>query len=599
MDFLFYLALVPALAFFAQWVAWRTRLPGILLLLLLGVALGQFVQLSDFLPQGEGQSSSGPLFAVVALAVAIIMFEGGLSLRIQDLRESGSAVLRMCTLGTMLTFAGSAVAAHHCLGLGWKVSWLLGAILIVTGPTVIGPLLRQVQPSRRVSNTLKWEGIVSDPIGAVFAVLVFDLLFLHASEASAADALLLLLKTSAIGVLSGAAMGFLLASALKRFWIPDHLHGVAAFGSALLVFAGCDHFAHESGLIAVTVYGIWLSNSKDLDIEHIVEFKENLRTILIGCLFIVLASRVDVGQVWEMGFAGLTFVLMLLLVVRPVAAFVSLFGSPLNLNERAFVAGLAPRGIVAAAVSSVFSLRLEQLENVGAAGADQLANVAFLAIIGTVAIYGLAAAPLASWLGLSDSSGNSVLIAGADAWVVAFAKELNSCGCQTVLVDTNYSKVTKANLAGIDAVCANIANEHAMDELAVMGSGKFFAMTPNDQVNGLAVRECRGLFGRSNTYQLAFKADTQRGMSRSGMGRSLFSEGLTHSAIARLFAEGFKFKTTKLSEEFTRDDFENYYPEHHLLAGISSSGELVPVTTDDIVDSRTFQTLIALVRTPE
>jgi CPA1 family monovalent cation:H+ antiporter len=587
------------LAFIAQWIAWKTRLPGILLLLLFGVALGQFIRPDDLLAALSGGSSSvaGPriLFPIVSLAVAIIMFEGGLSLKLSELKEAGDAVFRLCTIGALLTWGGSGLAAYYLLGFDWRLSCLLGAIMIVTGPTVIGPLLRQVQPSSRVANTLKWEGILIDPIGAVAAVLVFDVLMIDAAGSELGHGIWLLGKTVLVGVAGGVAFGAAVSFALRRFLLPDHLHGVVSLASVLILFAVCDAAAHESGLIAVTIFGLWMTNQNGLDIEHIIEFKENLTTLLIGCLFILLASRIELSTLAEVAWPGLWFVLALIVVVRPLSVFLSLPRSGLEFREQVFVAALAPRGIVAAAVSSVFALRMEQTVGVDIPGAGTLTSITFMAIIATVSVYGLLASPIAKALDLSDPNRNGLLIAGADDWVIAFAKEVKQAGCRVLLIDTNYRKVTKAKLAELEAVCANVMNEHLFERLSLAGIGRFLAMTENDQVNSLAVRECRTLFGRPHTYQLTFKTDTVRGMTRNMMGRELFSRELTFDQIADLFEHGLAFKTTGLSEEFSYADFLNEYEAVHVLAVLNERGELSIVTSEMTPEPAAGHTVIALV----
>ncbi|QEG01732.1 K(+)/H(+) antiporter NhaP [Stieleria maiorica] len=599
MEFLLYLALIPALAVAAQWIAWRTNLPGILLLLLIGVAVGGLTRPDDLLAElvNGDPTTTGPrlLFPLVSLAVAVIMLEGGLSLKLSDLREAGSPAFRLCTLGAAITAITTTIAAHFCFCFGWRLSALLGAILVVTGPTVIGPLLQQVKPSRRVSNTLKWEGIVIDPIGAVLAVLVFEILLLHPGQANLGQGAMLLGWTVLVGTVLGAAGGLLLTYGIRRYLIPDHLHGVVALTTALLLFAVSDHFAHESGLITVTVLGIWLTNQHNFDIEHIIEFQEHLRTLLIGCLFIVLGSRVDISAVGQVGWSGLLFVAVLILVVRPASVFLSLLGSGLNLREQAFIATLAPRGIVAAAVSSIFALRIEQTAKINVADADQLATITFIVIVGTVAVYGLLASPIARWLGLSDPNRNGLLIAGADDWVIRLAMELKKVGCPVVMIDTNYRKVTKAKLEGLEAICANLMNEHAREELPLSGIGHMLAMTPNDEVNSLAVRECRSIFGRANTYQLTFKSENPRGMTRHLMGRELFEPGLTHTRINQLFAAGFEFKTTAISDEFTFKDFQELYSEQYVLAILTEKKSLEIITTDEPAAPAAGDTLLALV----
>ncbi len=603
MDFLLYLALIPALGLAAQWLAWRTSLPGILLLLLFGVILGNFVCPDDLLAEltgGESTASAEILFPLVSLAVAVIMFEGGLTLQFSELREAGRAALRLCTLGAVITFVGASFAARWTLQFDWSLCFLLGAILVVTGPTVIGPLLRQVRPSRRVSATLKWEGIVIDPIGAVLAVLVFEQLMVHPDESSVVTAIGMLIKTTAIGGILGAIGGAGLTFSFRKFLVPDHLQGVAALSIGLLLFAVSNHFAHESGLITVTVLGIWLTNQKGFDIEHIVEFKENLRTLLIGCLFIVLGSRVELGDIAQIGWPGVAFLLLLIVIVRPISALVCLVGTPLEMRERLFVAGLAPRGIVAAAVSSVFALELERsADTLMIAGSQQLATVTFLVIVGTVAVYGLAALPLARWLGLADDQTNGVLIAGADAWVCDFAKAVKKAGLPVLLVDSNYNKIAQARIDGLEGVCANILNEHAREDLPLTGIGCMLAMTANDEVNSLAVRECRTMFDRANLYQLTFNVANQqgrRGLTKNLMGRELFGEGKTFTALRDLHAVGATFKTTTLSDAFDYADYlERYSDGSTLLCVVNDDDSLVINTVSSPVTPEPGQTIIALV----
>ena len=601
MEFLLYLAIIPALGLAAQWIAWRTNLPGILLLLLFGLTLGQFVQTDQLLAElTGGDELAGPrlLFPLVSLAVAVIMFEGGLSLQLRELREAGTAAFRLCTIAALITFACSSLAAYYTLGFHWRVCCLLGAILVVTGPTVIGPLLRQVRPSRRVAATLKWEGIVIDPIGAVLAVLVFEQLLAHGGQDDLSHGLLLLAKVVAVGTLLGVIGGWLLATAFRKFLVPDSLHGVFALAVALFSFAISDALAHESGLITVTVIGIWLTNQKGIDIEHVIEFKENLRTLLIGCLFVVLGSRVNLSEVATIGLSGLLFVLLLILLVRPISVYIALLGSSLDFREQSFIAALAPRGIVAAAVSSVFALRLEQASETGQfIGADQLATVTFLVIVCTVTVYGLAASPIASWLGLADSKRNGVLILGADAWVRDFAIELSKANVPVQLVDTNYNKIAQARIAGLTADCANILNEHAREELTLDGIGKMIAMTQNDEVNSLAIRECRSMFDRANLYQLSFNTENQhsrRGLTDNLMGREMIGKDATFSRLRDLHELGAKFKRTSLTEAFTFEDFTAKSEGAILISAINGDGSLEINTLSSPLEPKPGQTIIWL-----
>lgn len=603
MDLLLYLALVPALGVSAQWLAWRLGLPSILILLLFGIGLGQFIQPDNFLAEltgGDSDAGAQILFPIVSLSVGVIMFEGGLSLKLRELRESGSAALRLVTVGTLVTMVATAVAAHFVLEFSWQLSLLLGAILVVTGPTVIGPLLRQVRPRRRVASTLKWEGIVIDPVGAVLAVLVFEEVLLHTADLRVSAVLRVLAVTIAVGIGLGVAGGWLMTMAFRRFWLPDHLHGVAVLSVALLLFVASHYLAHESGLITVTVLGVWLANQKHSELEHVIELKENLRTLLIGCLFVVLGSRIDFLDVVAIGWPGLAFLGILIVVVRPLSVFLALTGSPLDFREKAFISGLAPRGIVAAAVSSVFALQLQQRAAPEAmSDANQLATVTFLVIIGTVAVYGIAASPLARLLGLADERNNGVLIAGADAWVRDFASELAGLGIPVLLVDTNYNKVSQAKMSGLNAVCANILNEHARDELNFAGIGRLLAMTPNDEINSLALRECRHVFERARLFQLSFENNEdqgQRGLTKNLMGRELFAEGLSFGRLRETHRAGAKFKSTKLSQSFTYRDFlAKNGGQSVLCCAVTPDRQILINTVDDPLAPAAGQTIVALV----
>ena len=599
MDFLIYLALIPTLGVMAQWLAWRTKLPGILLLLIFGIVLGFFIDPDDAIGElyGDDAKAAGVLFPLVSLAVAVIMFEGGLSLKFSELKESGGAAFRLCTVGAGLTLVLGAIAAKICFGGGWTLALLLAAILVVTGPTVIGPLLRQVRPSRRVANTLKWEGIVIDPIGAILAVLVFEQLAL-ADEVTFGTAVTMLLATLAVGLSLGALGGGLLSVGIRRYWIPDQLQGVAALSVGLLLFAISDRLAHESGLITVTVMGIWMINRRGSDVEHIVEFKENLRTMLIGCLFIVLGSRVELGQVTQVGLPALGFLALLIVVVRPVSVLVSLIGSKLNLREQAFVALMAPRGIVAAAVSSIFALRFEE-HGADLGGSELLSTIVFIVITGTVAFYGLLAPTFAGWLNLAEDRQDGVLIVGGDDWVRDFAKSINSSGVPVRLVDTNYNKISKARLAGLDAECLNILNEHAREELELSGIGRMLAMTPNDEVNSLIVRECRPMFGRAGVYQLIFdpkKLRSRRGMTANMLGRPLFGESTTFTFFSESHALGATFKITSLSKEFDYLKFvEQYKNGFQLMGVIDEAGKLTIASSDEDLSPQPGDKILTMV----
>ena len=604
----YYLAGVPLLGILAQWLAWRLRLPAILLLLGFGVLLGLFVRPDELLAQLTGADESvGPklLFPVVSLSVALILFEGGLTLKFSELKSAGSAVLRLVTIGAALTWVLASLAAWYLLDLDVRLATLLGAVLVVTGPTVVMPLLRHIRPARRIGSVLKWEGIVIDPIGAILAVLVFEQVFVSAGHASGTAATWHLAKTVAVGALGGVGVALLLAECLKRYWLPDFLHGGVFLTVALGAFVASNWLQPESGLVTVTLMGVVLANQRQIRVHHVLEFKEHLGILLISFLFIVLGSRLHVDDLLKVGPQGLLFLAVLILVIRPLAVFISTARSDLSLAERIFLGFLAPRGIVAASVASVFALRLAMLNSQDQefmAQVDQLVPLTFFVIVGTVAVYGLLAGPLARRLGLADPNPQGILFAGAEPWVREIAAVVHGEGYPVMLVDTNYANFAASQMAGLPADCSSILSEHVRDELDLSGVGRVLAMTANDEVNTLAAREFVHLFGRANVYQLASPhggTGKRVSISERLRGRKLFGEQWHHDSLADRMARGSVVKKTQLTDSFTYDDFlQRYGPSALLLFVIGEDKGLTIRTSDDEASPRPGHTVIALVDEP-
>jgi len=606
----YYLAGVPLLGILAQWLAWRVRLPSILILLAFGVLLGVFIGAPD-----EVFSRLNPehrldfnklLLPLVSLCVAVIMFEGGLTLKISELRDSGVVVLRLCTLGALISWLLTAVAAYYLLNLDVRIAAMIGAILVVTGPTVIAPLLRHIKPSRKIGSIVKWEGIVIDPVGAVLAVLVFQVITSD-GEGNVATVALTIAKTIAIGGILGCASGWLLALMIRRYWIPDFLQSAVGLAVVLSLFAVSHRLQPESGLVTATVLGIFLANQKKLHIEHVAHFKEHLVVVLISCLFIVLGSRIEPSSLWNLSFPGLAFLAVLILIIRPLSIYGSTWGCGLTWPEQMFLAFLAPRGIVAAAVSSVFALEVahhfEHLEGMEfiAEQAALLEPIAFLVIVGSVAVYGLGAAPLARILKLAERNPSGILFAGADPIVRQIAKVLHDEGFRVLLVDTNYNHVAAANMEGLEAECVSILSEHLSEESDLGGIGRLLAMTGNDEVNALAAREFRQHFGAKNVYQLAPPdkgAGKRDKLGHHLRGRLLFNESLTYEALADQLDtshELYQIKATTLTEEFTWESYQNQYEqEAELLFLIDENRRLLIDTVEEPLKPATGQTVIGL-----
>ena len=346
------------------------------------------------------------LLAITGIFVAIILFEGGLTLKFSDLREAGSPVKRLCTWTVIIAAVLTSIAAKLVFGWDWRVSALLGSILVVTGPTVVGPLLRLIKPTRKVASIVKWEGIVVDPIGAILAVLVFQVAISTGVQDAIGDLLMALLLTLIVGFGLAFVLGRIIEQLLKHHLIPDFLESVFLLAVVAASFAISNAIQAESGLLTVTVLGIGLANQKSVSVKRVLEFKEHLRVLIISLLFILLSGRIELAELRSALVPGLIFLALLVIVIRPASVLLANLGShKTTFRENFFLSAMAPRGIVAAAVASIFALEFshaahdKMVPEAIIEQAEQLVPVTFIVIIGTVLIYGLLAVPLARALG--------------------------------------------------------------------------------------------------------------------------------------------------------------------------------------------------------
>jgi NhaP-type Na+/H+ or K+/H+ antiporter len=586
------LALIGAAGIGAQWIAWKLKLPSILLLLLAGILVGPI--LGWLHPRDLFGDVLNPL---VSLAVAVILYEGGLSLQMKELGAYGTPILRLLTVGVVVTWCLGTIAGLTVAQLPWETAMVLGAILTVTGPTVIGPLLRQIRPRGPVEPIAKWEGIVVDVVGATLAVLVLHV----ATEGfandgavhSATGAVLDLFKTAIVGTLFGVMGTYALAIPLRNHLIPDELENAVSLAIVLGIFVLSDSLAHESGLLAVTLMGFLLANRKDVSVHHIVEFKENLRVLLISTLFVVLAATIDLDALRATGLRGVAFVLALIVVIRPLAVMLSTFGTDLTTQDRVFLSFLAPRGIVAAAVSSLFALRMQEAN---VPGAELMAPLAFLVIVITVAVYGLGAGPLARKLGLSDPNAQGTLIAGAGAFALELGRALKKLDIEVVHVDTNRASIAQARLEGLPAYYGSILSSEVVSSLPLGGTGRFIGLTPNDEVNALAAAHFAALYSRANVYQSASGAGSVDDARKDLRGRALFHADWPLSRLDTAIRGGSIVKTTNLTEEFNFEAFMARYGEDALPIGVMVDGRLELFTADRVPNPDAESVLLSLVR---
>lgn len=579
MSALTYLTWILAIGISCQWLAWRLKLPSILLLLASGFAFGRIsgVRIDDFL--ATTADGGNPLLSVVGLFVAIILFEGGLTLKFRELRESGLPILRLCTLAVAFSFGLTTVFMSQVLGYDWRIAALIGSILTVTGPTVIAPLLRHINPTRKMASMLKWEGIVVDPIGAILAVLVFKVAIAGDIDIAKAETLQSLGMMIAVGVIGALVIAKAIEWLLKHHLVPDYLQPVFLLTVVAVAFTTSNAIEKEAGLLTVTVLGIALANQRHAFVRHILEFKENLRTLIISSLFIILSGRIAPADLGGTLWKGLFLILFLVAIGRPLSVYLSLlFSKTVNFREKSFLAAMAPRGIVAAAITSIFALEFEEAAHHGkfgelsdtiAAQSQELVALVFMVIVGTVTIYGIGAVPLARRLGIASKNATGILFAGADPWIRLVAKSLHENGHRVMLLDTNDKNISAAKMDGLNAHRANILSEFAEEELDFNGLGHLVAATPNDEVNSMAAERFTHQFSRAGVWQLmALDSDESHRKAAANDLRhnTCFSGAPNHQELAEIAKkDGATIKKTQITEVYDFDQFCETYPDAIVL----------------------------------
>ena len=558
-----------------QWLAWRVKLPAILFLLLCGILSGPVLGWLQ-----PDQLFGDLLFPYISLAVAVILFEGSLTLKFQDIPGLEKVIRNMITFGVVVTWLITAAATRWLLQFSWEVALLFGALMVVTGPTVIVPMLRTVRPKENVAHILRWEGILIDPVGAILAVLVFQFVVASGVQGGFAASITVFGKILAIGAVLGAAGGYLFGSLLRRHWVPHYLHNFTALALVCGVFTLSNVLEAESGLLSVTVMGIYLANVKEVDMEDILNFKESLSVLLISMLFIILAARMDINAFLELGWPAVAVFGVIQFLSRPLNIQISSLGTNLTMPERHLLSWIAPRGIIAAAISVLFAVKLE---TIGYQQAAQIVPLTFMVIIGTVVLQSATAGPIAKWLKVVEPEPKGFLILGADRLSRDVAKAFQENGFRVLLADSSWSDIRTARMEGLATYWGNPVSEHAERHLNLIGIGHLLALTPNRELNALAAEHFRMEFDPNHIYAIR----TNQGRSQTVperlisklAGIYLFQESVTHQELSTLLASGAKIKTTSLTEKFSYDDYQKQGEQRIPLFAIDDEEIVHPVTS--------------------
>jgi NhaP-type Na+/H+ or K+/H+ antiporter len=524
----------------SQWLAWWFRIPAIVLLFAVGLAVGPALQLI------HPSAALGPaLRPLVGLVVAIVVFEGGLSLNFRDLRAAGEGVLRLTAIALPINWTLAAFASHFIAGFGWGTAVLFGAITVVTGPTVVLPLLRHVRLRKRAAAFLRWEAIVNDPIGAILAALTLEAL---AGGGGPAHVALSLVAGLAVSCALGIGCGLLVRFSFTRDLVPEFLKTPVLFALALTIASLSNLVMPESGLMAATVFGIAVANLGIVGVAELRRFKEALVVLVVSALFVALTADLDRAVLGRVGWGVILLTAAMIVLVRPAAILLATLKSGMSWQERLLTGWIAPRGIVAAAMAGVAGLRLH---DAGYAGTDLIMPAVFALIATTMLLHGFSLGPLARRLGLHLGEGDGVLILGASRWSTDLAVALHGIGVDVTLSDTYPGALRSARRHGVPVLQAEILSRHGEEAIEERPIDYVIATTPDEVYNGLVCARLAPELGRERVFQVAPSesgTDSHTGMTRDLRGKVFASAELDYANIEAMHRNGARFEIAELGE---------------------------------------------------
>jgi NhaP-type Na+/H+ or K+/H+ antiporter len=545
-----FIVLVTALGIAAQWIAWRFRLPAILLLSIAGLVVGPWLGWVN-----PGEQLGAMLNPMVGLLVSIILFEGGMNLRLHELKAAGPGVKRLGTVGVAITCVLGSAAAHFVGGLSWPVALLFGAIIVVTGPTVIMPMLRQARLKQRPASLLKWEGIINDPTGALLAVLVFEYFSYAGSHAALLQVLSGLAIAIGVSALLGVGGGYLLGKAFARDYVPEFLKAPVTLAFVLICYGLANQAQHEAGLLATTLLGMTLGNMQLRSIEELRRLKEYVSILLVSGIFVILTANLDPHILMRLDWRSAMLLALVVFAVRPVSVLLSTVGLGIDWRERLLLAWIAPRGVVAVTVAGVFAASMAEL---GYPGADLLLPLIIALVLITVVLHGSTLGWLSRKLGLAAASQNGILIVGASSWSTDLAIKLKEMDVPVLIADSSWYNMSKARLSGIRTHYGEILSEHAEMELDLSGIGLLLATTANDAYNAFVCSRFAPELGRNQVFQLPMHVDTEqerKSIKLSNRGIFVMAPVATNEELERRHYRNWQFKKAHFTESYS---FENH-----------------------------------------
>ncbi|WP_272991273.1 cation:proton antiporter [Spongiibacter tropicus] len=552
-----------------QWLAWRFRLPAIVLLAAAGLLVGPLTGWIS--PQ---QDFGAGLQAVTSLFVAIILFEGGLNLQFHELRETAKVTRRLTSVGVILAWGIGTAVAHFVGQISWGVSALLGAILVVTGPTVIMPLLKHAKLNRRTASYLKWEGIINDPIGVLLAVLVYQYMLYSGEGPAMGHVLTSLALAVSVSFALGGGMAWALAQCFRQGWIPEYLKAPSIIASVLTVYALADLVQHESGLLATTLMGIVMGNMRLRSLEEMRRFKEYLTLILVSFLFVVLTASLTLDTLRAIHMPLILMVAAFLFIVRPAAVYLATIGAGCDWRDRLLIGWIAPRGVVAAASAGAFAPALIEA---GFEDAKYLVPAVFMLIFVTVLAHGFSLGPLTRMLKLGSPGKGRVLIVGASPWAIELALVLKNLKQDVIIADSEWARLQTARQQGIETWFGEVLSDMAEEAMALDNIYTVLAATGNNHYNSMVCNHYAPHIGRHRVFQPhdAGSDREKHQVPETRRGITAFSQPVSYAEMWTRLIRGWGFRKTSITDSFSEAAFLESLPDNAVqLALIPENGKL-------------------------
>ncbi len=547
----------------AQVLGETFKVPGIVFLLLFGITLG-----SDGLNVLHPDALGMGLEVIVALLVAIILFEGGLNLELRDLGRVSSSLRNLVTIGTGITLFGGSIAAHWLGEFPWQLAFLYASLVVVTGPTVISPLLKQVPVDRQVATLLEGEGVLIDPVGAILAVVVLDTIL--NSDAGVMEVLNGLLLRGGIGVAiglsGGAAIGLLLKKRLD--FLSEDLKNLVVLAGVWGLFGISQTIRSESGLMAVVLAGMVVRSLSVPEERMLRRFKGQLTMLGVSVLFILLAADLSLASILALGWGSVLTVLCLMFIVRPLSVWVCTIGSQLNWRQKLFISWVGPKGIVSASVASLFAILLTQK---GITGGDSLKAIVFLTIMMTVVIQGLSARWVARWLNLTSEGAKGAVIIGCNPLGRLVGELFQQEGESVVMIDTDLQACELAKAANLSVIQSSGLDETVLEEAGIESLGTFLATTNNGEVNLVLAQRVLEEFQPPRVFA-AFPKNSQ---AKTSANKTKVNQAFMSEIPIKIWNQYVEEGKIKLGHTVLRE--EGFYFQQAHLQALIRSGELLPL----------------------